>query len=409
MQSKSIVCVITQNIKCMNKAKITITVVLLLMVQSLFSQPIKVGAERMEDYLSLLDGKSVGVVANPTSRVGNTHLVDTLLSLGVDIKAIFCPEHGFRGQAEAGASINSEIDSQTGIPIVSLYGKNKKPSVANLANIDVLVFDIQDVGARFYTYISTLHYVMEAAAENGKRVVVLDRPNPNGFYVDGPVLKSEYKSFVGMHPVPIVHGMTIGEYALMINGEGWLANGVKCVLDVVTMDYYTHDSLYELPVSPSPNLRTMNAIYLYPSICCFEGTSVSVGRGTNHPFELIGTPYYKCVVFGDNITFVPKPIKGVSENPLHNGKSCVGWELIGDSHKILETKKLNLSYLIDMYKCSNDDKFFNSFFEKLMGTGELRKQIEAGLSEDEIRNSWQPALSEFKEIRKKYLLYEDFE
>lgn len=385
------------------------TVVLLLMVQSLFSQSIKVGAERMEDYLSLLDGKSVGVVANPTSRVGNTHLVDTLLSLGVDIKAIFCPEHGFRGQAEAGASINSEIDSQTGIPIVSLYGKNKKPSVANLANVDVLVFDIQDVGARFYTYISTLHYVMEAAAENGKRVVVLDRPNPNGFYVDGPVLKSEYKSFVGMHPVPIVHGMTIGEYALMINGEGWLANGVRCSLDVVSMNHYTHDSLYSLPVAPSPNLRTMNAIYLYPSICCFEGTSVSVGRGTKRPFELIGTPHYKCFMDGYNVAFIPKPIKGVSENPLHNGKNCIGWSLDGIGYKILATKKLNFSYLIKMYKCSSDDNFFNSFFEKLMGTDELRKQIEAGLSEDEIRNSWQPALAKFKEIRKKYLLYEDFE
>ena len=385
------------------------TVVLLLMVQSLFSQSIKVGAERMEDYLSLLDGKSVGVVANPTSRVGNTHLVDTLISEGVDIKAIFCPEHGFRGQAEAGATINNEIDSKTGIPIVSLYGKNKKPSVANLANIDVLVFDIQDVGARFYTYISTLHYVMEAAAESGKRVVVLDRPNPNGFYVDGPVLKSEYKSFVGMHPVPIVHGMTIGEYALMINGEGWLANGVRCSLDVVSMNHYTHDSLYSLPVSPSPNLRTMNAIYLYPSICCFEGTSVSVGRGTKRPFELIGTPHYKCFMDGYNVAFIPKPIKGVSENPLHNGKNCIGWSLDGIGYKILATKKLNFSYLIKMYKCSSDDNFFNSFFEKLMGTDELRKQIEAGLSEDEIRNSWQPALAKFKEIRKKYLLYEDFE
>ena len=372
-------------------------------------QGIQVGAERMDWYLPLLKGKKVGVVANPSSRVGTTHLVDTLISEGVDIKAIFCPEHGFRGQAEAGATINNEIDSKTGIPIVSLYGKNKKPSAVNLKNIDVLVFDIQDVGARFYTYISTLHYVMEAAAENGKRVVVLDRPNPNGFYVDGPVLKPEYKSFVGMHPVPIVHGMTIGEYALMINGERWLANSVRCSLDVVSMNHYTHDSLYNLPVSPSPNLRTMNAIYLYPSLCCFEGTSVSVGRGTNHPFEVIGTPYFKCIVDGYNIFFTPKPIKGVSENPLHNGKSCVGWELIGDSYKILETKKLNLSYLIDMYKCSNDDKFFNSFFEKLMGTGELRKQIIAGLSEDEIRNSWQPALTKFKDIRKKYLLYKDFE
>ena len=383
-------------------------VVLLSVMQSLFSQPIKVGAERMEDYLSFLSGKSVGVVANPTSRVGSTHLVDTLLARDVDVKKIFCPEHGFRGQAEAGASINNEIDSKTGIPIVSLYGKNKKPSPANLKDIDVLVFDIQDVGARFYTYISTLHYVMEAAAENGKKVIVLDRPNPNGFYVDGPVLEPKYKSFVGMHPVPIVHGMTIGEYALMINGERWLANGLKCSLEVVTMNHYTHDSLYNLPVSPSPNLRTMNAIYLYPSICCFEGTSVSVGRGTNTPFEVIGTPYFRCVIDGYNIAFTPKPIKGVSENPLHNGKSCIGWELIGNSYKILKTKKLDLSYLIDMYKCSKDEKFFNSFFEKLMGTGELRKQLEAGMNEDEIRKTWQPELDEFKAKRKKYLLYPDF-
>lgn len=391
----------------MNKIKIAIAALLLTVAQSLFSQPIKVAAERMEDYLLLIGGRAVGVVANPTSRVGNSHLVDTLLHYRVDIKAIFCPEHGFRGEAEAGAAINNETDARTGLPIVSLYGKNKKPTPEQLAGIEILVFDLQDVGARFYTYISTLHYVMEAAAENGIQLIILDRPNPNGFYVDGPVLKPRYKSFVGMHPVPIVHGMTIGEYASMINGEGWLAGGAKCKLTIIHMSNYTHDSLYRLPVPPSPNLQTPNAIYLYPSLCCFEGTNVSVGRGTDMPFEVVGSPMYECSD-GEVFAFVPKPIKGVSENPMHNGKQCKGMDLRGKGYEILKTRQIDLSYLRTMYKCAANDKFFNSFFEKLMGTDLLRKQIMQGVSDHDIRASWQPELDEFMAIREKYLLYPDF-
>lgn len=391
----------------MIKVKFAVVLLLLAMCRPLFSQSIKVGAERMDEYLPLLAGKSVAVVANPTSCVGTTHLVDTLLARGVNIKSIFCPEHGFRGQAEAGASVDNETDVRTGLPILSLYGKNKKPTPDRLKGIDIVIFDIQDVGARFYTYISTLHYVMEAVAENGLQLLVLDRPNPNGFYVDGPVLDLSYRSFVGMHPVPIVHGMTIGEYALMINSEGWLDGGINCNMTVITMQHYTHDSLYRLPIAPSPNLKTPNAIYLYPSLCCFEGTTVSVGRGTDMPFEVIGSPQYSCANGGE-FSFVPKPIKGASQNPLHNGKQCKGMDLRGEGYNIIATRKLDLSYLKAMYACAGDDKFFNSFFEKLMGTAELRKQIMAGTPDEAIRASWQPQLDEFKTIRKKYLLYPDF-
>ena len=391
----------------MRKAVVVASIILLAICQSVFSQSIKVGAERMEVYFPFLQNKRVAIVANPTSMVGTTHLVDTLLAGGVEVRTIFCPEHGFRGEAEAGAAIANAVDRKTGLPIVSLYGKNKKPTMEQLKGIDVVVFDIQDVGARFYTYISTLHYVMEAVAESGLCLLVLDRPNPNGFYVDGPVLEPQYKSFVGMHPVPIVHGMTIGEYALMINGQHWLNDGMVCNLKVITMQHYTHDSLYHLPIAPSPNLKTPNAIYLYPSICCFEGTDVSVGRGTEMPFEVIGSPMYKCA---DNVSFafVPKPIKGVSENPMHNGKQCKGMDLRGRGYEVLKTRRLELSYLRNMYNCAKHDKFFNSFFEKLMGTADLRKQIISGTADDVIRASWQPQLDEFKAIRKKYLLYSDF-
>lgn len=391
----------------MRKTIVIVPLMLLVICQASFSQSIKVGAECMEVYFPFLQNKAVAVVANPTSRVGTTHLVDTLLARGVNVKAIFCPEHGFRGEAEAGATITNAVDSKTGLPIISLYGKNKKPTIEQLHGIDMLVFDIQDVGARFYTYISTLHYVMEAVAENGLTLVVLDRPNPNGFYVDGPVLEPQYKSFVGMHPVPIVHGMTIGEYALMINGQRWLKNGMVCKLEVIVMQNYTHDSLYNLPIAPSPNLKTTNAIYLYPSICCFEGTDVSVGRGTEMPFEVIGSPIYKCT-HNTPFSFVPRPIRGVSENPMHNGKQCKGMDLRGKGYEIVKTRRIDLSYLRTMYNCAKHEKFFNSFFEKLMGTAELRKQIMSGIFDDDIRASWQPRLDEFKAIRKKYLLYPDF-
>lgn len=368
------------------------------------AQKITVGAEQMEKYLPLLEGKKVALVGNQSSLVGTTHLLDTLIRSDISVAAIFCPEHGFRGQAEAGARINDGTDPQTGIPIISLYGKNKKPLPEQLGGLDVMIFDIQDVGARFYTYISTLHYVMEACAENGVPLLVLDRPNPNGFYVDGPVLDTAYRSFVGMHPVPIVHGMTIGEYARMINGEKWLKNGVQCDLSVIKVKNYTHDSLYHLPIAPSPNLQTDNAILLYPSLCCFEGTTISVGRGTSTPFETIGSPSYNDKSF----SFVPKPIKGVSNNPLHNGKTCYGIDLRKAGAEIVKSKQLNLGYLLTMYQKSDKNTFFlkNNFFDKLMGNSELRKQVKQGLSEKQIRESWEPALSEYKTMREKYLLYE---
>lgn len=316
----------------------------------------------------------LAVVANQTSLVGNTHLVDTLLASDVVVTKIFCPEHGFRGTAEAGAHVDNSIDSKTGIPIVSLYGKNKKPTQEQLADVDYVLFDLQDVGCRFYTYISTLHYVMEACAEAGIPLAVLDRPNPNGHYVDGPVLDTaHYRSFVGMHPVPVVYGMTIGEYAQMINGEGWLKGGSKCNLTVVPMQGYKRDSVgYELPVPPSPNLRNAHAIALYPSLCLFEGTHCGVGRGTGYPFERVS--------YGSDTL-----------------------DLRGEE----APSAFSLRYLMEMYRRVPKGKFFqkSNFFEKLAGNGDLRKQISSGMSEEEIRATWQPALDEFKKIREKYLIY----
>lgn len=364
----------------------------------------------MEDYLPLLEGKKVAVCANQTSIVGTTHLVDTLVARKVNVVSIFCPEHGFRGEAEAGASINSSVDGKTGIPIVSLYGKNKKPTPEQMKGLDVVVFDIQDVGCRFYTYISTLSYVMEAAAEDGVSVIVLDRPNPNGYFVDGPVLDPKFKSFVGMHPVPVVHGMTIGEYARMVNGEGWLANGIACDVTVVPMTGYTHRTRYSLPVAPSPNLQTDEAIYLYPSLCLFEGTAVSVGRGTTTPFQVYGHPSLK---IGD-FHFTPRPIKGVSENPPQKGLDCRGFDLSGYAHRMLDsTNAFSVSYVLTAFENfpQNQTDFFtnSTFFDKLAGTDQLRKQILSHRTEAEIRASWQPQLDEFKQMRKKYLLYPDFE
>lgn len=369
---------------------------------------LRTGAECMERYLPFLEGKRVAVCGNQTSVVGKTHLVDTLLSRNVNIVKLFCPEHGFRGQAEAGATIASGKDPLTGLPVVSLYGKNKKPTAEQLQNVDIVLFDLQDVGCRFYTYISTLHYVMEAAAENGVNVIVLDRPNPNGFYVDGPVLDPQYKSFVGMHPVPVVYGMTIGEYARMINGEKWLANGVQCDLTVILLEGYTHETRYVLPVAPSPNLQTVEAVYLYPSLCFFEGTNVSVGRGTDHPFEMYGAPGMRA---GD-YRFTPHAIPGVSENPPFKDVECVGFllsEIASYEFYKLVPGELDLSYLMTAYQnCPDKASFFlkNNFFDKLAGTAQLRKQIVAGASDKEIRASWQPGLDAFKAVRAKYLLYE---
>ncbi|WP_452223761.1 exo-beta-N-acetylmuramidase NamZ family protein [Lacinutrix chionoecetis] len=362
-----------------------------------------VGANQTEAYLPLLKEKRVGVVANQTSVIftenSHLHLVDSLLSLDIDIKKVFAPEHGFRGTADAGEVIKDGMDTKTGLPIVSLYGKNKKPTKAQLADLDLVVFDIQDVGARFYTYISSLHYVMEACAEQNIPILILDRPNPNGHYVDGPILEKEHTSFVGMHPIPVVHGMTIGEYAQMINGEGWLNNNVKCELSVIKVKHYSRDLEYSLPIKPSPNLPNDSAINLYPSLCFFEGTNVSAGRGTALQFQIYGSPFLPESQF----KFTPKPNEG-AKYPKHENTVCNGFNL----NKTPRLEALNLSYLISAYNSTADkSKFFlsNGFFTKLAGTKELQKQIEAGETEDKIKATWKDGLENFKNRRAKYLLY----
>jgi uncharacterized protein YbbC (DUF1343 family) len=361
----------------------------------------------MEKYLSSLKGKTIAVVANQTTMVGQKHLVDTLLDLGIRIKCVFAPEHGFRGEAGAGEKIKDGIDAKTGLSIVSLYGNHLKPTAKDLENIDLVVFDIQDVGARFYTYISTLQYVMEACAENGIALVILDRPNPNGFYVDGPVLRDSFRSFVGMMPIPVVHGMTIGEYAKMLIGEQWVTNWRSMNLEVITVDNYTHKDHYHLPVRPSPNLPNMRSVYLYPSLCFFEGTAVSIGRGTEYPFQCYGFPGLKDGTF----TFTPKDIAGVATDPPYENILCNGIDLRRtDIHFGELPAKLELKWLQHSYdNFPEKEKFFNSFFEKLAGNDILRKQIIGRIPEKEIRLSWEPELSKFKAIRKKYLLYPDFE
>ncbi len=363
------------------------------------------GAARMGAYLPALQkAKGVGLVVNPTSMVGHTHLVDTLLAQGVNVRQIFAPEHGFRGTADAGETVTDGKDKQTGLPIISLYGDNKKPKPAQLQGLDVVVFDIQDVGVRFYTYISTLHYVMEACAEQGIKVLVLDRPNPNGHYVDGPILDPDFKSFVGMHRVPIVHGMTVGEYAKMVNGEGWLKGGIKCELEVVPCLNYTHSTPYELPVKPSPNLPNNRSIYLYPSLCFFEGTVVSVGRGTNTQFQVYGHPD---ATIGDYY-FTPEPMPG-AKYPKLEGKRCRGFSLATTAPEhIRQQGYLNLDYLVDFYQAyPNKANFFleTLFIDKLAGTDALRKAIIAGQSAEEIRASWAEGLTAYREMREGYLLY----
>ena len=367
------------------------------------------GAERTDQYLKLLQGKTVALVINQTSKVGNRLLVDTLKDLGINIKVIFAPEHGFRGKADAGEQVSNGVDPGTGISVVSLYGKKTKPSAEDLTGVNVVIFDIQDVGCRFYTFLSTLQYVMEACAENGKDLIILDRPNPNGYYVDGPVLDMQYKSFVGISKIPVVYGLTLGEYATMVKGEKWIKNAEKLTLKVITCVDYDHSTRYKLPVSPSPNLRNERAVLLYPSLCFFEGTNVSVGRGTDHPFQIIGSPY---TVMDSGFTFVPVSKPGATDPPSR-GELCKGYDLRNPIKELnTEAKGVNLKYLLKMYSLTTDkDKFFTKpdFFDKLAGTDELRKQIIAGKTEAEIRASWQPALKEYKAIRKKYLLYRDFE
>ena len=381
---------------------------------------LKTGAERTTLYVPFLKNKNIAVVSNQTSVIHSTtdsifevfpgknevyfdhirhhssHLVDSLLSLGISIKKVFAPEHGFRGKVDAGEVVKDGFDAKTGVPIVSLYGKNKKPSAKQLDQIDMMVFDIQDVGTRFYTYISTLHHVLEACAEAGIPVLILDRPNPNAHYIDGPVLELEYKSFVGMHQVPVVYGMTIGEYGKMINGERWLKNGIQCDLKVIPLANYSHSLSVSLPIKPSPNLPNDSSINLYPSLCFFEGTNVSVGLGTEMQFQVYGSPFLKQ---GD-FMFTPTPNEG-AKYPKHNAKICFGEDL-----RTKETlHQLDLSYLISAYKQNTAKEFFNDFFTKLAGTKKIQQQIEQGLSVNEIKNSWKEDLHKFRIVREKYLLY----
>jgi len=372
---------------------------------------IRTGAEQIEKYISLLQGKRIGIVANQTSVIGKTSLIDSLKSLGVNIVKIFGPEHGFRGTASAGAMVGDSIDAQTGIRIVSLYGKKSKPSNKDLADVDLMIFDIQDVGARFYTYINLLAKVMEACAENSRELLILDRPNPNGFSVDGPVLDMKLKSGIGMFPIPITHGMTIGELGGMYNGEGWLDNKLQCKISVIKVANYSHDMEYVLPVAPSPNLNTQQSILLYPSLCLFEGTVISQGRGTHFPFTVLGNPDLKGKY---QFSFTPESIKGMSETPLHQNKTCYGLDLREyDTSEIRRTGQINLQWLIEMYQAyPYKGQFFDyrqskemGNFDKLAGVTILREQIIARKSEQEIRQSWEPALSAFRKLRAKYLLY----
>ena len=393
------------------------------------TKSILAGAERLSVYLPMLKGKSVGIFANQTSTVGHTHLIDTLKKLGIDIKVIFGPEHGFRGTADAGEKVGNYIDKETGIPVISLYGSKRRPSAEDVKDVDILIFDIQDVGVRFYTFISSLEEYMNAAFEYGKPLLILDRPNPNGFYVDGPVLEPKFKSFVGMQPVPIVYGMTIGEYAMMLSGEKWLSEKANARAEyyktaknsadtpfhflVIKCENYTHQSKYVLPVKPSPNLPNIQSIYLYPSTCFFEGTVLSEGRGTDKPFQVFGHPLLPKNLY----SFTPNPNEGAKSSKLY-GQVCYGWDLSGSPEEVLKETdgQVQLKWLMEAYKLFPDKEAFfikpksgnmeESFFDKLAGNATLMQQIKTGVSEAEIRKSWEPKLSEFKKIRKKYLMYQ---
>jgi len=418
----------------MNYNKIFLTVIALLLFAGsqaqITNKPTKSSAiipaaERMEVYLPLIKGKSVGVFANQTSMVYKTHLVDTLVKRGIKVVKIFGPEHGFRGTASAGEELNNAVDTKTGITVISLYGDHKKPTKEDLKGVDVLLFDIQDIGVRFYTYISSLQYYLEAALENHVPLLILDRPNPNGFYVDGPVLEPKFKSFIGMQPIPVVYGLTIGEYALLLAGEKWLtpeANKINAYnitthptvdtpfhVQVIKCGNYDHNSKYILPVAPSPNIRDIQAIYLYPSTCFIEGTVLSEGRGTDKPFQVFGHPSYPNTMYA----FTPKPNEGAKSSKCYY-QECYGWDLSSTPEKILKdlNKKIQLKYLLDAYKLfPGKDSFFlkNNFINRLAGNDVLMQQVKQGKTETEIRQSWEPALGNYKKIRKKYLLYKDFE
>ncbi|MBC6365177.1 exo-beta-N-acetylmuramidase NamZ domain-containing protein [Algoriphagus sp. AK58] len=372
-----------------------------LLPQSAKAQQVLVGAEQSQLYLPLLQGKKIGLVGNQTSilpQSSNKHVVDFLLEKGVQVKKVFVPEHGFRGTADAGEKVDNSVDQKTGLPIISLYGNNKKPSADQIKDLDIVIFDLQDVGTRFFTYISTMHYVMEACAEQGKKVIIFDRPNPNGGYIDGPMLKPGFESFVGMHNIPIVHGLTVGELAQMINGEKWLKGGLTVDLKVIPVANWTHAQAYSLPVKPSPNLPSDLAIKLYPSTCFFEGTVMSLGRGTYDPFQMYGYPEPKFGTF----TFKPVSIDGMSKTPPHQDKLCYGVDLRGESLN----HHFTLKYILDAYQKSGmKEKFFNNFFNTLAGTDELKTQILAGKTEAEIRESWKAGHEDYKTKRQKYLIY----
>jgi len=379
----------------MAKIKQNIFFLIFIVSFGLNGQELKLGINNLDAIILETKNKNIAVVGNQTSVIQNTHLVDTLLELGIKVKLVFSPEHGFRGVEDAGAHINNEIDQRTGLQIFSLHGKNKKPSNNQLKNIDIIIFDIQDVGARFYTYISTLHYVLEAASEQNIQVLVLDRPNPNGHYIDGPILEEKFKSFIGMHPIPIVHAMTIGEYAKMIIGEKWIEN--TCDLKVIEMVNYNRSEIYDLPIKPSPNLPNKRAVNLYPSLCLFERTTISVGRGTNYPFQHYGAPFIK-----SSYSFLPKSGPG-SKYPKHENKICYGINLRYQKNIL---NSLNINWLIKCYDQSLDkEKFFTLNFDKLAGTDQLRKQITSGVSAEKIKESWQEGLTKFKKTRAKYLIY----
>lgn len=372
---------------------------------------IKTGAEQTEKYLLYLQGKRVAMMANLTSVIGKTHLVDSLKSRGVNIVKVFGPEHGFRGNASAGVHVADEVDIATGIPVISLYGKKNKPTKEDLADVDILIYDLQDVGCRFYTNINALVRLMDACYENGKEMLILDRPNPNGYLIDGPILDMKYKSGIGMFPIPMSHGLTVGEFAQMANGEGWLANKAKCTIKVIPVANYNHEMEYTLPVKPSPNLNTQQSIMLYPSTCMFEGTYLNHGRGTYFPFTVLGSPELKGKY---EFSFTPTSIKGMSETPLFMDQLCYGLDLRNyDIELLRKSKQINLQWIMELYKASPyKEKFFDSklskemgTIEKLIGSGLFRQQIIDGVPEKEIRASWEPGLSEYKVMRKKYLLY----
>lgn len=371
------------------------------------SPPVITGAERVEDYLPITRGKSIAMVVNQTSVVGQAHLVDSLKALNVDIRKVFAPEHGFRGTADAGEKLTDGLDAQTGIPIISLYGKKRKPAKEDLEGIELVIYDIQDVGARFYTYISTMTLMMEACAELGIPILILDRPNPNGHYVDGPVLDTTWRSFVGMHPVPVVHGMTSGEFAKMVKGEGWINASEQCDLQVIACKNYDHNTLYELPVKPSPNLPNARSIYLYPSICFFEGTVLSEGRGTNKQFQLYGHPDLP----DNGFSFTPEPMPG-AKYPKLDGQLCYGEDLTNLPMDSIIQEGFTLKYLLKAYEDFPDESAFflqNNFFEKLAGGTSIRQQVLDGKTEAQIKETWSEGLAEFNTIRQTYLLYNDFE